>query len=468
MRVVQLAMVVLGFSAAACAPAEAPRPNILFVVTDTVRADHMTVYGYERPTTPNLKAFAETALVFKNARAPSSWTKPSTASMLTGLSAAEHGVDGSVARLPAAAITLAETLLDAGYRTGLFSDNPIVSKAFGFAQGYQHRFDFSNRTLPESKKAQYVEVDGERLRGDSPLDWTRRFGARRLNNELLGWLEGFGESQPWFAHVQYMDAHWPYAPPVEYRDLFRAGDAVGNPKMIGDAGDEKGVAPLIPGTVLPDEVRQDRIDLYDGSIAHWDNQFGEVLARLEERGRLRNTIVVVVSDHGEGFYDHEVWDHENSLYDELVRVPFIMKGPGIEPGHDDRTVTTRVLPMTLLELAGLEPTQLADGATLFGEGEDRWTARVVHEGRTFQATLEDGHKWIFSGVEGEDVIEVFDLEADAGEQADLSQELEARAKAIRARLREQMAAERASGLPLDGVVVSESMEEALRALGYVD
>ena len=112
----------------------------------------MTVYGYERPTTPNLKAFAETALVFKNARAPSSWTKPSTASMLTGLSAAEHGVDGSVARLPAAAITLAETLLDAGYRTGLFSDNPIVSKAFGFAQGYQHRFDFSNRTLPESKR----------------------------------------------------------------------------------------------------------------------------------------------------------------------------------------------------------------------------------------------------------------------------------------------------------------------------
>jgi arylsulfatase A-like enzyme len=460
-------LVLASLFALGCESTERTSPNILLVVLDTVRADHLSLYGYDRKTTPHFDAFAKNALVFDRARASASWTTPS---MITGLTAAQHGVDGTEQheRLPAAATTVAEVLNAAGYRTGLFSDNPYVSRTFGFEQGYSRVFDFTDRGQDSSVAPRFIEVGGERLRADTQKDWLRRFGAARLNRELLSWLQTVGMARPWFAHVQYMDAHWPHAPPAEFRDLFRTA-AKGEKTLIGEWVKDRGLAPLVPGTRLDEAVLQDRVDLYDGSLAYLDAQFGELLGKLETRGRLKDTIVVVVADHGEAFYEHGVWDHQNSLYEELVRVPLMIRGPGIAPGRDSRNVSTVHLAGTLLDFAGVEPDRIAGGMTLFDAAAENWTGRLERKGRSFESTLEDGHKWIFSGQDNEIVTEIYNLASDPKERRDLSTEMAARAEDVRARLSARHVAEKASGLGAGAPVeVSESMQEALRALGYVE
>lgn len=450
----------------ACDSARRAPPNVLLLVVDTLRADHTSLHGYERDTTPNLAAFAERALVYDAARATSSWTKPSVASLMTGLSTTRHGVEQDDGKLPEAATTLAELLAASGYRTGLFSDNPYVSRAFGFAQGFEHVYDYVSRPIAEPSGEEFADGADGAIRRDEHVDWARRAGAGALNRELLEWIDSFGEREPWLAHVQYMEPHWPYAPPPPFDTKF-TDEPVRRSELpnlwhvaTGFAGSESGA----PAT---EAERRALIDAYDSAVAYWDSEFGALVAALDARGRLRDTIVVVTSDHGEGFYEHDLWAHQNSLYEELVRVPLVIRGRGLMTGRVERDVSLERIVGTLLALTGHDPREIGSGDVLGDKTAPAWTARLERNGRSLVATIEGDRKWVVYGGEGERT-ESFDLASDPGEQRDLARDLAQRAEVVREQLEARLAREADGALPRETAQTTADMEEALRALGYVE
>lgn len=298
-------------------------PNVLLVVVDTLRADHLHLYGYPRRTSDHIDALGASGWVFESHIASSAQTVPSTLSMLLSMQPAEHGFlhlgEGHFGRhrprYPDGLVFLAEAFQAAGYRTGGFVGNPFLQRDNGFAQGFDHFV--------------YSEERGEVLTS-AATDWmTRR-----------DWRE-----RPFFAYVHYFDVHSPYEPPAPYRDLFERPEE-------GRYIYRNGPAPEVREADV-----QTIVSLYDGEIAYVNDQIGDVLSALEGAGVREDTLIAVTSDHGDEFLEHGGLGHGTSVYGELVRVPLILTGPGIDdPGRRIDDVTHHLdLAPSLLALAGLEP-----------------------------------------------------------------------------------------------------------------
>ncbi len=319
-------------------------PNILLIVVDTLRADHLASYGYNRQTSPTLDRLAKQGVVFESAFATSSWTLPSHASLVTGRYAYEHGAeeDPLDSRYP----TIAEALRDRGYRTAAFSANHLwFNRSRGFGRGFLHFEDYFNtlqdmilRTFWGRKLTRLVLIPlglnnllmlkPAAVVTDSTLDWVRRNPGR-----------------PFFAFLNYFDVHDPYLPPRPYRSRFSGGRDVGG--LLNEFQ-----RPTPP--VLTSEQLQSEIDAYDGAIAYVDDQIERLLKGLEEQGMSDNTIVIVTSDHGEAFGENGLLLHRNALYRSVVHVPLIIRWRGRVPAGVRVTpsVTNASLPATVMELLG--------------------------------------------------------------------------------------------------------------------
>lgn len=300
-------------------PPPANAPNILLIIWDTVRAQNVSLLGYGRPTTPNLERWAAHGTVFEQAMSTAPWTLASHASAFTGLHTQELGAEWRTP-LQTHAPTLAEYLGAHGYRTAGFVANLIAtSRESGLARGFSLYDDF-----PRTLQTVYTStLLGQRLqrwrpffRGDIRLYPPRP--AHHITDRFLDWSNSPG--RPWFAFLNYFDAHDPYFPPEDYRSRFKSDD------------------PLI--------------DKYDGAIHLLDAELDRLLRTLRDRGELETTIVILVSDHGEQFGEHGLRQHGNSLYIQLLHVPLVLWGPGIPAGARVATpVSLRSLPATLVELA---------------------------------------------------------------------------------------------------------------------
>jgi arylsulfatase A-like enzyme len=310
-------------------------PNVLVVVLDTLRADHLSSYGYLRGTTPEIDKVAGHGVLFENAIAPSSWTLPSHASLLTGRSVYEHGM-GNVQPMPwpgwgksslNGLPTLGEALQKRGYRTGAFSANRIYfTSNVGLGRGFIHFEDyfysvgdsfvrtqfgreFARLYMNRSSKSTFTRAFrtlglGSWLDKDSEGsgDYGGVYGVRKraseVNRESLRWVER-DRQHPFFAFLNYLDVHYGYGGPAGY------------PKPAWSHGTA--------------------IDEYDAGLKYDDDCIGQLLTQLDQLGVLRNTIVVITSDHGEGLGDHGLIYHGAALYRELVRVPLIISYPGHVP-----------------------------------------------------------------------------------------------------------------------------------------
>lgn len=292
----------------------ATRPNLLLISLDTLGADHLGVYGYARDTSPFIDdVLAPRGTVFLNALAPATTTGPSHMTLFTSLPPSVHGAVSNLGGrpLPEAVPTLAETLRTAGYVTAAVTENGAITQALGFGRGFDH--------YEENQSARMVRPEGH-------IEAT--FAAGR---ELAERARGL----PWFVFVQTYQVHYPYSPPPEYRALF-ADDGLDAPGA--DAIFTGGRADYHPV-------------LYDREIRYTDDQLRAFLTGLEESGLLENTIVVVLADHGEAFFEHSYLGHGADLHRETVRVPLIMVGPGVPAGSrvEGRVGLGDVMP-TLLEL----------------------------------------------------------------------------------------------------------------------
>ena len=305
---------------------DGPR-NLILISIDTLRADRLGCYGYDRDTTPALDAFAEQSVRFERAYAPSSWTLPSHVSLLSGLLPSTHGTNQPDLRPGAETALLAEVLRDAGYYTFAHTDGGWISSDFDLDRGFL-AFDGRDR-------------DAEQMLAEA--------------TEALSAVHG---KRPFFAFLHTYDAHCPYTPGPPWDGMFESDGAAeiategrcGNPHF-----NTEGVSPAEAAFLS---------DRYDGGVRRVDEALAKFLAFLKETGVLRDTVVVITSDHGEEFLEHGRIGHEGTLYHELIAVPLLLSAPGVSAATHTDPVSLVDLAPTLLELLDIgAPTDL-DGRSL--------------------------------------------------------------------------------------------------------
>ncbi len=321
------------------------RPDVLLLLVDALRADHVGAYGYPRPTTPAIDALARDAVVFEQAVSQSTFTKTSIASLFTGLFPYRHGVYRGSQRenptkvtsdiLPQRLTTLAELLRDHGYLTAAWVQNSHLRKFMGFAQGF----------------VTYHDQQG-------PVE--------RIAGKVEHFLDLAARREGVFVYAHFIDLHDPYRPPPPYAAMF---GAPGDDAYAGIDLAEWGayLAELREGKRQLEPAQAERLAaLYDGQIRRVDDRLGRLFARLRRLGLYDSTLIVLTADHGDGFLEHGFISHSTTPYEELVRVPLIVKlpagrGAGSRIGTQSRLVD--VLP-TVLELAGIRETLDIDGCSL--------------------------------------------------------------------------------------------------------
>jgi len=322
------------------------RPNVIFIVLDTVRADHLSSYGYSRPTTPNLDRLAARGVLFENAIAPTSWTLASHASMFTGLLPHQNGADWWLPLRPGPR-TLAEILRSRGYATAGFVANfDYCQKGWGLARGFDVYGDDSD-TLRHNLAGTLLgtALIQPAYQHFCRFDALERQDAQQINQEVFQWLRR-APHRPFFLFVNYFDTHVPYLtePPYDHRFgklpnrlVHKLFDALQTHRRV------RGITSAERATLIA---------AYDNCLAYLDAQVGRLIDFLGRTPEGRNTIIIVTSDHGEAFGEQGYYSHGYNLYRELLHVPLIIAGPGIPQdvriGH---LVRTRDLFSTVLDLA---------------------------------------------------------------------------------------------------------------------
>jgi len=321
-------------------------PNIIFIVLDTVRADHLSSYGYSRPTTPNLDRLAREGTLFENAIAPTSWTLASHASMFTGLLPHQHGADW-VVPLPPGPRTLADILRSRGYETaGIVANFDYLQIGWGIGRGFETYVDprqsFLHNLASTVVGAALIQPLYQRY---CRFDFLERLNAGGVDDEVFRWFR-LRPQRPYFLFINYFDTHVPYYsdPPYDHRFGKVSGKLV---HKLFDA--LQGADPAR----LSAEDRNTLIAAYDDCLAYLDAQVGRLLDFLHTSPEGRNTIVIITSDHGEAFGEQGYYSHGYNLYRELLHVPLIIAGPGIPKDvRIQHLVRTRDLFSTVLDLAG--------------------------------------------------------------------------------------------------------------------
>ena len=314
-----------------------PKPNVVFIMVDTLRPDRLGIYGHDQATSPSLDSYAASGMVFERAYAHSGWTLPSTVSMMTGLYPHEHRVGrapdapSEFGSLPKERVTMAEVFADADYRTMAVVNNTFLAPDFGLAQGFEN-FDYrgaDNQDIRSAKESTDVALDW----------WSKTEGAKFL-----------------FWHV--MEPHMDLLPPKETRGTF-----VTEPSVDVPFGFSHAAKITAAGVDRDTQNVADVLSLYDEEILAVDQQ----LKRLVEGIGLENTLFVFTSDHGEEFWEHDDFEHGHHLKSVLTQIPLIFWGEGIRSGRERTLVSHVDMFRTVLELAALPVPAESHGEMLLGD-----------------------------------------------------------------------------------------------------
>jgi arylsulfatase A-like enzyme len=416
----------LTIALAACAgctePAGPPeRPNVLLITIDTLRADRLSAWGYEKPTSPAIDRLAAESVVFVNAQSSSSWTLPSLASLLTSQHASTLDLWYYGEHLDPAFETLTERLAAAGYRTFGIGSHIYLGERFGLTQGFE-------------------EYDSELVLDQMPSQLA--ISSPRVTAKALAWLRAHGSGErPWLLWAHYFDPHSLYHPHPGISDAFG---------------------------IESDSER------YDGEIAFTDAAVGQLLVGLEQLGLAPNTIVALTADHGEEFEERGRTGHGFHVHQEVVHVPLIFRVPGAEPRRvETRVAHVDVLP-TLLELTGLDADSELAGRSLVPalRGVPLEPVPTLSEVRLHGAedSLSVG-RWKLIRDHHARKIRLYDLAADPGERTNLAAEQPEIARELGVELGRRVQAAKAQGEAVERTparsLTNEELER-LRDLGYVE
>jgi arylsulfatase A-like enzyme len=345
-------------------PAKTGVPNVLLVVMDTVRADRLSLHGYERETTPNLVRLARKGIRFDQARSTAPWTLPSHASMFTGRWPHQTGVSED-RRLDATHPTLAEFLSDHGHLTGGFVGNTYFCNSwFGLGRGFTHYEDFYDEDLVVSfAETLRCSALGRCLLRIASLPMgaeRRRKDAAAVSHDFLDWLSEQDQGRPFFAFLNFFDAHTPYLLPEGAESRF--GPSVHDPAdtaLLHNWNNR-------PKKNVPAKLAKLASDSYDNCIAYVDSEVGKLLDELERRCLLDNTLVIITSDHGEHLGEHGLFGHGKSLYSQELHVPLVIITPGglVNGRIVSAPVSLRDLPATVADVVGYQTDSPFPGTSL--------------------------------------------------------------------------------------------------------
>lgn len=456
------------------------RPNVLLIVLDTVRVDRLSAYGYPRATTPELDSFAAESIRFDRFYATSSWTVPSHASLFTGHYAIDHGATQEHIWLRREFATLAEILANAGYETWAASANPLMGRASNLTQGF--------RGFVETWRGRRFAPSGN--------------GPHPVNEAFVDFLAGSDRERPFFAFLNYMDAHDPHTPPQPFLGRFidssvDPADAI----KLGNRGWKEHYA----GAPFSQAELDILSDLYDAGLAYLSTEVGRLLEIARREGLYDDTLIVITSDHGEHFGENGLVGHFFSLYNTAVRVPLMIHLPaGARAGEIDRRKGQLVdLFATILDAAGVDPGRFAHGAVdllsqqdgngrqsifseyyypdqvlslLSADGQGQHSSLVAPFERRLRAVERYGFRFIWSS---DGRHELYNVAEDPGETADLfPPDRRSRSEDEFLRLLERELAvyvpdpDAALGDRKAGEAAARELDaetlDALRAVGYVD
>jgi arylsulfatase A-like enzyme len=415
---------------------------VILVVVDTLRADTLAVGGAEESAMPNLDAWAAESVVFTAAYSQAPWTLPSFASLFTATYPVEHGATGHRERkeffpIRQGLVTATESFKNHGYATGAFVNNIFLKGDFGFRKGFD-TYDFFPATVVETRSAEEVTGLG------------------------IHWLGTHAE--PFFLMLHYFDPHFTYRPPAEFARQF-GGSLDGPLKRLVDPLAVK------KGKVKLNEWDKDNLkNLYKGEAAYTDQELKRLFDYLEKKGLLEKSVVIVTSDHGEEFWDHGDFEHGHSQYEELVKVPLIIRFPGRE--HAGKVVESPVRLMDLMPTVhaylGLETPSTFRGKSFLDTLEGKRTNEpLLFEaclyGQEIRAMRAGDLKVIVNTETG--ATELYNIEEDPLEKNDLAadrpEETEKMSKSLLL-LREKLDASQGEG----PVNLSRELMKELEKLGY--
>lgn len=458
------------------------RPNILIYTIDTLRADHSSVYGYARDTTPFLKKLGAAGIVFEDCQAQATWTKASIASLMTSLYSFTHGIMSDSDTIPSGASTLAEQLRRAGYVTASILANPFAGRSTGLERGFDYLLEFP------------VVLRNRTEQADRGTD------SAALNRAVFPWLERHHD-EPFFLYAHATDPHAPYRPPPPFES--RYANPAETPEFNRNYNNFKTSREYGGGAVIsrekcakagihPDRFIHEAIDRYDGEVLHNDHSFELLVDKLKQLGILDNTLIIVLSDHGEEFWDHGWTAHGHSVYQELTHCMLMMWNPRLFPKPlriSNPVQLIDVMP-TVLDLLGLKAPEITEGQSLapLARGKpfqrrglvlaSRFAAMhpmgVVPENSTDSFAIVDT-KWKFiyrrkAAEAGIRKAELFDRAADRTEQHDVSGEHPREVERMMSELVQWLDAQK----KLQGVLghgakstLDARTIEQLRSLGYL-
>lgn len=394
-------------------------PNLLLIVVDTLRADHLSAYGYPWDTSPNLEHLASQGVLFEDCTAQSSWTIPSMISLMTG-----ENLFHTTWKIPETMPVFAEAFSANNYRTGAIVGNSVLAADAGFDRGF--------------------ETYSVRQKGG------KMWSAEDIESQTLSFFDS-SDSRPWMLWAHFMDTHFPYAPPGEYREWTRDATALFDTQQMGLINSAITAQPQGKQTLLRQQVSylEQDVDLYDGEIRRVDAAIGRIMKGLEARGLLETTIIAVLADHGEGLYqrtqhpdrfaqiadakrskgnplilpDYLQREHGYWLYEELIHTPLIISGPGVTAGKRVEALVSNLDGIaTLSSLCGISPSgdrgrdlspwiagrgKVPDAPFVFSACGEAWAVKVPRGGKAILPT-DKGGRW------GQ-APQYYDLRQDPGE-----------------------------------------------------
>jgi len=301
-----------------------PEPNIILISIDTLRQDHVGIYGYKRNTTPTIDKIAKEGIFFENAFSSASWTLPAHMSMFTGLPPSVHSVEKKTNKLSKNIQTLTQLIKSKGYKTAAIVTLPFVSAKYGFARGFD----------------KFTEIFKKK--------------SRIVSDNALSWLKTNKDKQ-FFLFLHFCDVHWPYLPPAKFAEEFGIDTKNSKWREWGRLVSlRKFSDPEIP---MSKKMRKNVIGLYDGEILNVDDKISRIINYLKKENIYENTILIITSDHGEEFKEHNSFGHGHSLYSEVINVPLIIRFPKkIKSNIKTKDpVIISDIPLTLLNMLDISP-----------------------------------------------------------------------------------------------------------------
>ncbi|MEE8524355.1 MAG: sulfatase-like hydrolase/transferase [Thermoanaerobaculia bacterium] len=457
--------------------------SVVMIVLDNLRRDHLSLYGYERRTTPRLDRWAADGLVFDDATAASCWTLPSHASLFTGLYPRTHGAHSyrgdarwaNAYALPEEETTLAEAASREGITTAaIISNSVFLAPRFGLGQGFSTYWAEAPRQRVAYPPAELLARAFDL--GEYVENHWAYYRARYMTDNAIRWLKRT-EDRQFFLFLNYMDVHQPnWRPPNEVVPY------VPGEETFVDPGATQGAGIFLERRALPPDVRAYRIDHYDRELLLLDRELDRLFLFLDASGLSESTAVILISDHGEYFGEHGMTGHSGHLHGEVVDIPLVIKGPGVRRGRSSRPTHLIELFGTALDFLGVDSGRSGTYSSVFDEEshppivsewyasdsalllQPRMQGRFDRDVRALEA---DGLK-LFEDSRGG--VALHDLTTSGGENVDLAPARPQDVDRLRAELRQWMedhpASERVART--DAEELDEEARERLKALGYLD